>query len=103
MTKAELIETIYKKHGQEANITKKALTDIVDAVFGEIGDFFVKAKLGKGASPKFTYPGFGTFTKKKRGARKGRNPRTGEELKIAPSMGIGFAAGTQLKDRLNKK
>jgi len=101
MTKAELIEAIAKKHG--ANLTKKALTDIVDAVFDEIGDFFVKAKLGKGGAPKFTYPGFGTFTKKKRGARKGRNPRTGEELKIAPTTSIGFAPGVQLKDRLNKK
>lgn len=103
MTKAELIESIYKKKGQPANLTKKAVTEIVESVFTEIADFFVKQRGGKGATPKFTYPGFGTFTKKKRNARKGRNPQTGEALKIPASTSLGFSPGAQLKGRLNKK
>ena len=103
MTKAELIETIYKKKGQPANLTKKVVTEIVESVFEEIADYFVKQRVTKNNTPKFTYPGFGTFTKKKRSARKGRNPQTGEPIKIAASVGLGFSAGSQLKDRLNKK
>lgn len=103
MTKAELIEKIYKKKGMPANITKKLVTDIVESVFDEIGDFFVKGRVSKNATPKFTYPGFGTFTKKRRGARKGRNPRTGEILKIPATVTLGFTPGLQFKRRLNKK
>ena len=103
MTKAELIERIYKKKGQPANLTKKAVTEIVETVFDEISDYFVKQRVTKAAAPKFTYPGFGTFTKKKRGARKGRNPRTGEALKIPASVSVAFSPGVQLKNRLNKR
>ncbi len=103
MTKAELIEAIYKKKGLSNNLTKKAVTEIVEAVFDEITDYFVKQRVTKNNKPKFTYPGFGTFTKKKRGARKGRNPQTGEALKIPAAQGVSFAPGTQFKSRLNKK
>lgn len=103
MTKAELIESIYKKKGQPANLTKKAVTEIVESVFDEIADYFVKQRVTKNGNPKFTYPGFGTFTKRKRRARKGRNPRTGESIKIPASMNLGFSVGSQLKGRLNKR
>ena len=103
MTKAELIEKIYKKKGLPANLTKKAVTEIVESVFDEVADYFVKQRITKNATPKFTYPGFGTFTKKKRGARKGRNPQTGEPLKIPASVSLGFAPGVQFKNRLNKR
>ena len=103
MTKAELIEKIYKKKGQPANLTKKAVTEIVESVFDEIADYFVKQRITKNATPKFTYPGFGTFTKKKRSTRKGRNPQTGAPLKIPASVSVGFAPGVQLKGRLNKR
>jgi nucleoid DNA-binding protein len=103
MTKAELIEAIYKKKGLPNNLTKKAVTEIVESVFDEITDYFVKQRVTKNNTPKFTYPGFGTFTKKKRGARKGRNPQTGEPIKIPASQGVSFAPGTQFKSRLNKK
>ena len=103
MTKAELIESIYKKKGLPANLTKKAVTEIVESVFEEIADYFVKQRVTKNGNPKFTYPGFGTFTKKKRGARKGRNPQTGEAIKIPASVSLSFSPGTQLKARLNKR
>ena len=43
----------------------------------------------------------GTFTAKKRAAREGRNPQTGETVKIAARVVPGFKAGSKLKDALN--
>ena len=63
MTKAEMIERVHKARGKE--LTKKQVTEIIDGVFQQLGDFFVKQRLTKGGAPKFTYPGFGTFTKKR--------------------------------------
>ena len=45
--------------------------------------------------------GFGTFKAKKREAREGRNPQTGEAVKIAARIAPGFKAGNKLKDALN--
>ena len=67
MTKAELIERVHKARGKE--LTKKQVAEIIDGVFKELGDFFVKQRITKSNTPKFTYPGYGTFTKKKRKAR----------------------------------
>lgn len=47
--------------------------------------------------------GFGTFSVKKRPARKGRNPRTGEAIKIPARKVIRFSVGKALKDKINKK
>jgi len=102
MTKQELIERIYRQKGLPTEVTKKAVGQIVDAAFGEIGDYFVKSKLTRGASPKFTYPGFGTFTKRRRAERVGRNPKTGERLTIPPSVTVAFAPGQDLKSLLNR-
>ena len=62
----------------------------------------MKQRITKSNTPKFTYPGYGTFTKKKRKARKGRNPKTGEPMKIAASTTVSFSPGQELKRRLNK-
>ena len=99
MTKAELIEKIQKKYGED--LTKKQVSTLVDGVFTELGDYFVKNRRKTGV--KFTYPGFGTFTRKKRKARKGRNPRTGEPMKIPASVSVSFSPGQELKRRLNGK
>jgi DNA-binding protein HU-beta len=48
-----------------------------------------------------TLVGFGTFTVRKRAAREGRNPRTGETIKINASKVPGFKPGKALKDALN--
>ena len=52
-------------------------------------------------SGKVTLVGFGTFTAKKRDARTGRNPQTGETVKIEARVVPGFKAGSKLKDALN--
>jgi DNA-binding protein HU-beta len=102
MTKAELIEQIYRMKGLPPEVTKKTVALIVDAVFAEIGDYFVKSKVTRATSPKFTYPGFGTFTKRKRGERQGRHPRTGEPMTIPAQITVAFMPGLDLKQLLNK-
>jgi DNA-binding protein HU-beta len=102
MTKQELIERIYKSKGLPPELTKKAVTQVIDAVFGEIGEYFIKAKVTKSNQPRFTYPGFGTFTKKKRPSRVGRNPQNGQPITIPEAQTVVFAPGQELKGYLNK-
>ena len=90
MNKAELIEAV----ANSANITKTAAGDAIEGVINTV----TKA-LKKGDS--VTLVGFGTFTVRKRGARSGRNPRTGEPIKIKASKVPGFKAGKALKDAIN--
>lgn len=89
MTRAELIENLAKKH----DLTKVAAADVVSDIF----DTITKAVKKTG---RFSYQGFGTFTLKKRKARKGRNPHTGESIKIKASKTVGFKPSKNLKDRL---
>jgi len=87
MTKAELID----KMAGSAEISKvaagKALAAAIDGI---------KASLKKGQ--KVSLVGFGTFSVTKRKARKGRNPKTGAEIKIAAAKVPKFTAGKGLKD-----
>jgi nucleoid DNA-binding protein len=101
MTKQELIERVYKTKGLPPQLTKKAVIHIIDAVFGEIGEYFIKNKLTKSNQPKFTYPGFGTFHKRKRPSRPGRNPQTGEVITIPEQSTVIFQPGQELKGQLN--
>jgi len=91
MTKQELIEAVAKKAGE--GMTKKAVAELVDNVFDVVA---VAVKKNK----RFTYPGFGTWVIRTRKARTGRNPRTGETLKIKASKTIGFKPARSLKDTL---
>jgi DNA-binding protein HU-beta len=102
MTKLELIERVYRAKGLPPDLTKKCVQLVVDAVFEEISDYFVKAKVGKAEVPRLTMPGFGTFTKRKRDERPGRNPQTGEKITIPASFTLGFAPGSDLKLLLNR-
>lgn len=92
MTKAELIDNVAKSlKGQD--ISKKAVGDIVDSAIDEIKKAVKKDK-------RFSYPDFGTFTIRKRAARKGRNPKTGEEIKIGASKSVGFKPSPGFKKSL---
>ncbi|MEW5849899.1 MAG: HU family DNA-binding protein [Myxococcota bacterium] len=91
MTKMELIEAVMKN--QDGNLTKKAATELVDAVFDVVAKTVKKEK-------KFTYPGFGTFSLRERKARTGRNPQTGATIQIKKSKTIGFRPAKSLKDTL---
>jgi len=89
MNKADLIEIVRETAGS----TKAAAGEAVDAIFEAMAK-----SLKKDGS--FTIVGFGTFKVSKRAARKGRNPQTGETIKIAASKSVRFKASTQLKGRL---
>lgn len=91
MNKAELIEAVQKAMGKEA--TKRAAEDAVNNVLEAIASGIKKTK-------KVQLIGFGTFTVKKRAARMGRNPKTGESMKIAASKSVGFKASSSLKGGL---
>jgi DNA-binding protein HU-beta len=102
MTKQELIEKVFATPNLPPELTKKTVATLVDAVFAELGDYFVKAKVTRRATPRFTYPGFGTFTKKRKNGRAGRNPQTGAPIVIPPSTTVSFAPGQELKAFLNR-
>ena len=90
MNKTELIEHIAKS----ADISKAAATRSLDAMVGA-----VKGTLKKNGSVMLV--GFGTFSVVKRAARMGRNPKTGEAIKIKSAKVPKFKPGKGLKDALN--
>jgi DNA-binding protein HU-beta len=92
MTKAELIERVAKQMGP--TVKKKTITKTVESVFEHLHKAIRKDK-------RFTYPGFGTFSVKKRKARKGRNPKTGETIMIAPTKTVTFKPAPSLKASVN--
>jgi DNA-binding protein HU-beta len=75
-------------------LTKKQAAEAFDAVF----DGIVR-QLRKGE--RVQVPGFGSFAISKRAARQGRNPKTGETIKIKASKSVRFKVGKELKDKLN--
>ena len=90
MNKAELIERI----AASADLSKASASRALDAALEAI-----TKDLKKGNS--VTLVGFGTFSIGKRSARTGRNPRTGETIKIKASKPPRFKAGKALKDAVN--
>ena len=102
MTKAELIERVHAKKHLPRDLTKKTVAQIVDAVFVEMGDYFIRTKLTRNAVAKLTYPGFGTFSKRRRGERPVRNPHTGVPSVIPPKSTITFSPGQELRSLLNR-
>ena len=87
MNKTDLVNAV----SESAEITKKAATLAVEAVFESI-----TGALAKG--DKVQLIGFGNFEVRERAARKGRNPQTGEEIDIAASKVPAFKPGKGLKD-----
>jgi DNA-binding protein HU-beta len=77
-----------------SGLSRTDATKAVDAVFDSI-----TKSLKSGTEVRLV--GFGTFTVSKRAATTGRNPRTGEEIKIPASTQAKFKAGKGLKDALN--
>lgn len=90
MTKADLIVKV----AEVAGIERKQADKAVVAVFDSIKKALV-------AGDKVQIIGFGTFENRTRSARKGRNPRTGEEIDIGPSKLPSFKAGKGLKEAVN--
>ena len=90
MNKVELVDAMAEKAGISKKDAEAALKAFISTVEGT---------LKKG--DKVQLVGFGTFEVSKRAARKGRNPQTGEEMKIKASKTPKFKAGKAFKDMVN--
>lgn len=90
MNKSELVAAI----AEAADISKTKAAQAIDAVTDSI-----TGALKKGDD--VTLVGFGSFSVRERAGRTGRNPRTGEEIKIAAAKVPAFKAGKALKDAVN--
>ena len=87
MNKTELVAAVAAKAG----ISKKDADAAVAAVFASVTDALVNGD-------KVQLIGFGTFEVRERAAKEGRNPKTGETIKIAATKVPAFKAGAALKD-----
>lgn len=90
MTRAELIVKV----AETAKLDRKSAERAVTATFEAIKQALI-------ADDKVQVLGFGTFENRTRAARKGRNPRTGEEIEIKASNLPSFKAGKSLKEAVN--
>ncbi len=91
MTKADLAERLYEKVG----LPRKEALEMVEMVFDTMKDI-----LAEGESIKIS--GFGTFLVRKKNARRGRNPQTGDELEISQRRVVTFRPSLQFKALVEK-
>lgn len=91
MTKAEIVQALYTRVG---GFSKKESADIVDLVFE-----MMKETLGRGEKIKIS--GFGNFVLRDKRQRPGRNPQTGDPIKISERRVLTFKASQILKQALN--
>lgn len=89
MNRAALNEAVAKEMGESKAAADRAIGAVLEAI----------AK-GLKKHKEVSLVGFGTFRVKQRGARMGRNPKTGEQIKIKASKSVGFKAGRPLKTSL---
>ncbi len=92
MTKKDLINAVVKSCNGD-NVSKRLAEEIIDNTFCIISKAIKKER-------RFSYPKFGTYTIRKRKARKGINPRTGQEIKIKAHKTVGFKPAPTLKSSL---
>jgi len=90
LTRADLAEAVY----QEVGLSRSESSQLVESVLNEVADTLVKGETVKLSS-------FGSFQVREKGGRVGRNPKTGEEVPIAPRRVLVFRASHVLKDRIN--
>ncbi len=90
MNKSELVEAVHAKLGGTKKAAEEAVNAFVDVVTDELS-----------AGNRVQLVGFGTFEVRHRAERKGRNPQTGEEMRIPASKAPVFKAGKHLKDVVN--
>jgi DNA-binding protein HU-beta len=96
MTKADLINAVAGAKSVSNDLSKKAVQSVIDETFEQIKKAVKKDE-------RFSFPGFGTFNKKRRAARSGRNPQTGEKIKIKAQTTVGFRPAQALKDHVGGK
>ena len=94
MTKADIVEKVYASLNRDG-FSKKESAELVDVVFEKI-----KETLEKGEKIKIS--GFGNFVVREKDERTGRNPQTGQEIKIAPRRVLTFKPSQVLKNSINE-
>ena len=92
MTKKEMIHALSKKTGMSLKEAELAFTTVVDIITDEIAE-----------KQEAAVSGLGIFMVRSRSSRKGRNFQTGESVKSPSSKSVGFRAGKNLKEAVNKK
>jgi DNA-binding protein HU-beta len=95
VNKQELVEAVAERLG----VTRGRAGEVIDALFGAEG--VIGKELRRGG--KVAIAGFGTFEPRKRAARAGRNPRTGNVINLKPSTVPAFRAGKGLKALVNSR
>jgi integration host factor subunit alpha len=90
MTKAELVSAI----SQQTDLSQNEASDVLEEMLS-----IIKETLESGEDLKVS--GFGKFEVKEKGERRGRNPRTGEDITIDSRRVLTFKASAMLKDRMN--
>ncbi len=91
MTKADLADKVYEKVG----LARKEAVEMIETLFSSM-----KSILSEGESIKIT--GFGTFLVRKKSSRRGRNPKTGEEMEITARKVITFKPSLEFKAVVQK-
>lgn len=91
MNKGDLVNAMAEKTGLSKKDTEASLNAFIDVVSDALTE-----------KDKIQLVGFGTFETRERAARTGRNPQTGEELKISASTVPAFKPGKALKEKVNK-
>ena len=90
MTKADIVDKVYQKIG----FSKKEASELVELVFGTLKDVLVKGE-------KVKISGYGNFVVRGKNERVGRNPQTGEQIKISAGRVLTFRPSQVLKAMLN--
>jgi integration host factor subunit alpha len=91
MTKVDIVENIYEKVG----FSKKEVAKIVESIFDIIKESLQKEE-------KIKISGFGNFVVRRKRARRGRNPQTGDDIQITPRRILTFKPSQVLKATLNR-
>ncbi len=92
MTKGEFVAAV-QKAAKGVTLSKKDAEQVLDSTFEVLSRSIKKER-------RFAFPGFGTFSVRNRKARSGRNPRTGETIKIKASKTVSFKPAPKLKNLL---
>lgn len=91
LTRSDLSEAVYR----EVGLSRNESADLVESILQYVSDALVKGETVKISS-------FGTFSVREKGARIGRNPKTGEEVPIEPRRVLVFRPSHILKDKINE-
>lgn len=98
MTKTDLIEKV----AEETGMTKKDTSEVVNSIFDTITNFLAdEAKKKPEKRQKVQVIGFGSFEVRDRAERKGRNPKTREDITIPARKVPAFKAGKTLKEKID--